>query len=369
MTSQPQPARDTQPVDAHPPQPQAPTTNGPTPVGQVPTLDAGEQWNSPYHYSNPRQTVSSWVISTSIHVLLFAALLFALYQVPKGFGEEKVITGSIVLVADSLDKNEKVYLDQDDVESPEKSADAAAASAAAVAAAVQSQQLTDDLPDLPGMISEENASTQATAQHQSNTGVGEMAVPTNQNGGGNVGQKEVRFGGVSGTGSRFVYVVDCSASMNGENAKLMKAAKAELEISLRSLTEQQQFQVLFYNDDWQAFQRDPGPMKMYEGTESNVDAALKFSERVRPTGGTQHTGPILQALALGADVIFLLTDADGGLREYELREIERANRTGAVISVIVYGQTQSPTAANATFQRLTRPRGTFAFKSVSSLGN
>ena len=62
-------------------------------------------------------------------------------------------------------------------------------------------------------------------------------------------------------------------------------------------------------------------------------------------------------------------DADGGLREYELREIERANRTGAVISVIVYGQTQSPTAANATFQRLTRPRGTFAFKSVSSLGN
>lgn len=321
-----------------------------------------------YPYTSQRKSLSSWLMSFGLHALLMLVIAIALYQIPKGFGDEEVVTGSIVLVADSNEKNEKVYLDQNEVESPEKAADAAAAAAAM--AVTKSQVSLDELPDLPGLDSSDNTTAQATVQHQGTTGVGQMAVPTNQVGGGNVGQKEVRFGGVKGTGSRFIYVVDRSASMNGENAKLMKAAKRELEISLNSLTEQQQFQILFYNQEWQAFQRDGGaPLRMYEGTPENIEAALRFVSTIEPSGGTEHLKPILQALGMGADVVFLLTDATDGLKDYEFNEIERANRAAAVISVIVYGPTQSPTAANATFQKLTRStRGTFSFKPVSSLG-
>lgn len=320
-----------------------------------------------YRFANRQRTWLSWFSSLLFHVFAVAIIAFLLYQIPKGMGQEQVATGGIVLVNADLDANEKPYLEQDDIENQQQAEEAAAAAAAAGAVAATEQPLAlDELPDLPGMNTSQDAVSQAIAAQQAMPGSGDLAVPTAETGGGKIGQSPVKFSGVSGSGSRFVYVVDRSASMNNEG--LMRSAKAELEASLKSLTEAQQFQVIFYNDESVMFNPTGGPPKLHYGLPANIQAALAFVKQTQPVGGTAHVDPIKQALDIGADVIFLLTDADDGLTSKDLLEIQRANRAAASINVIVFGPTAEPTAANLSFQKLTRDtRGQFSYKSLSQL--
>ncbi len=318
-----------------------------------------------YRFASRSKGWQSWLTSFLFHGLILAVIAILLYQIPKGAARDDIATGGIVLVNADLEANEKPYLEKDDVESPDATDAAAAAAAGAVAATEQTMSL-DDLPDLPGLDAADDAKAKATQAQQAVPGAGDLAVPTTQNGGGKIGQKPVGFSGVKGVGSRFVYVVDRSASMNEKG--LMKAAKAELKESLSSLTELQQFQVVFYNDHPLAFNPNGGPPKLFFGTEENIALALDFVERTTPDGATVHLEALEQALGLGADVVFLLTDADDGLTRDELAAIDRANRAAASINVIVFGPTAQPTAANLSFNRLTKEnRGQFVYKPLTAI--
>jgi Mg-chelatase subunit ChlD len=302
----------------------------------------------------------------AFHVLIFALISWLLYQVPKGIGQEQVQTGGIVLVNADLAANEKPYLEQADIESPETAENAAAAAMGGEVSQQTPALDLNDLPDLPGMESSEEARRRAVEAQQQGSGLSDLALPAELNGGGKIGQSPVRFGGLVGTGSRFVYVVDRSGSMNSNG--LMQAAKAELEASLNSLNEQQQFQVIFYNDTALVFNPTGAPPKMMSATKENIAMVLDFIRQTPASGGTVHMAALEPALHLGPDVIFLLTDADERMQPGEFAKVGQLNRSNASINVLVFGPTPDATADNMSFAKLAREtRGQFVFKSTSAL--
>ena len=71
------------------------------------------------------------------------------------------------------------------------------------------------------------------------------------------GKSRRRSLAIKGTGSRFVYVIDRSESMAGFEFRPMLAAREQLWKSLSSLNENNQFQILFYNDEVKIFNGEP----------------------------------------------------------------------------------------------------------------
>jgi hypothetical protein len=157
--------------------------------------------------------------------------------------------------------------------------------------------------------------------------------------------------GVSGSGSRFVYVFDRSDSMNGYGGKPLRAAKAELLRSLESLTERQRFQIVFYNDKPKPFRMEGMPMQMVAGEAPWVARAQRYVESIAAFGGTEHADAIKLALRMSPDVIFFLTDARiPRLSGAELRDIQnRADRNGTAIHAIEFGA--EPSAPADSFLR------------------
>ena len=104
--------------------------------------------------------------------------------------------------------------------------------------------------------------------------------------------------GVSGSGSRFVYVFDRSDSMNGFGGRPLRAAKRELIRSLQSLNDRQQFQLIFYNDKPTPFRMSGIPLQMMAGEEINKIAAARYIDSIVAYGGTEHESPLRMALRL-----------------------------------------------------------------------
>ncbi|MDP1561159.1 MAG: VWA domain-containing protein [Pirellulaceae bacterium] len=317
-------------------------------------------------YANRPQDTWGWASSVTFHVLMFLLISFLLYQVPKGIGEETVQTGGIVLVNADLAANEKPYLEQSDIQSPETAEHAAAAAMGGEVTEQTPALDVNDLPELPGMQSSEDARKRAQKAQQEGSGISDLALPNAQVGGGKIGQEAVRFGGMVGTGSRFVYVVDRSGSMN--NSGLMQAAKAELEASINSLTEHQQFQLIFYNDEALIFNPTGAAPKLMHATKDNIALVMEFIRQTPASGGTVHIKALEPALKLTPDVIFMLTDADDLLSEADNTKLARWNKSNASINVLVFGPTPEPTAVNLSFSKLAKEtRGQFVFKSTVAL--
>ena len=102
--------------------------------------------------------------------------------------------------------------------------------------------------------------------------------------------------GAKGTGSRFVYVFDRSASMEGYAGRPIRAAKQELMSSLKDFGDLHQFLIIFYNEQPTVFNPGyPNPPMLVFGTEANKRLAEDFIQQIQPAGGTRH----VDALRLG----------------------------------------------------------------------
>jgi hypothetical protein len=148
---------------------------------------------------------------------------------------------------------------------------------------------------------------------------------------------EVRTGlfGLEADGSRFVYLIDRSASMAAAEGGPLAAAKRELIRSLDDLGRVQQFQVIAYNQRLSHFRPTGGRRGLAFGDESNLRRAVRFIESIRADGATRHAPAIDAALALAPDTIFLLTDADAP-DDLEREEFERlAERLGGTRMLVV----------------------------------
>jgi len=180
------------------------------------------------------------------------------------------------------------------------------------------------------------------------------------------GQVTTELFGVKGTGNRFIYVFDKSDSMNGYEGRPLRAAKQALLASLESLGEVNQFQIIFYNTGRDTFKRG-NETTMFFGTPEVKQAAQRFVQGVAASGGTDHLQALRYALSLKPDVVFLLTDAEGGFTSDELSQIADWNRSGAVINAVEFGQ-GSQNDGDRSLEALVREhRGQYVYKNILTL--
>ena len=126
------------------------------------------------------------------------------------------------------------------------------------------------------------------------------------------------FFGIGGYGQSFVYVVDCSGSMN-ERGKF-KRAVYELLHSIEQLTASQHYYVIFYNNAAYPMEADePVP-----ATEDQFARTRRWIGYVQPDGGTHPLPALLLALSLEPDAIYFLSD--GRFDPMTVHELRSRNR-------------------------------------------
>jgi hypothetical protein len=132
------------------------------------------------------------------------------------------------------------------------------------------------------------------------------------------------------TARNVVYVIDRSLSMGLSGA--LPVAKRELLAGLDALPADSRFAVILYNRQSEPLSAG-GPAGLLDATETNRAAIGRLVEGARAEGGTDHLAALRRAVALGADVIFLVTDADEMTAE-QVRNVALLNRGRAVIHAI-----------------------------------
>ena len=175
--------------------------------------------------------------------------------------------------------------------------------------------------------------------------------------------------GVTGSGSSFVYVFDRSDSMNGFGGRPLRAAKRELLSSLQTLTDRQQFGIVFYNERPDTFAASAGRGGLQFAEDAMVDAAVGYVGSINAYGGTRHLDAVLAALRLAPDVVFFLTDADTPrLSRSDLRMIRsRAASSGTTIHAIEFGAADAPKADTFLRDLAAAGDGQYRFVDVRNL--
>ncbi|QDT01658.1 hypothetical protein K227x_00250 [Rubripirellula lacrimiformis] len=279
------------------------------------------------------------LMSLVFHIVLLTGIGLIWTRKPGGSGETEDRRVGIALVHRMPDRD--FYREAEppvsETETPSDQQSSVAAAAAAPPA-----DLSPPI-DLDGILK----SMQSTPMPHSATGLaGETQLDGDAFGdgrgrstAGDAGQATTMVFGVSGSGSRFVYVFDRSDSMNGFGGKPLRAAKNELIRSLQTLTDKQRFQLIFYNEKPTPFRIAGMPIQMMAGDGPNLTLAQQYIRSVTAFGGTEHETAIKMALRLSPDVIFFLTDARiPRLSESELRQIQsRAQQAGTTIHAIEFG--------------------------------
>lgn len=166
-------------------------------------------------------------------------------------------------------------------------------------------------------------------------------------------------GGMWGVGAdqhaeSIVYVMDRSGSMSEAIANL----KYELKKAIGELSEEQRFNVFWFNDEKrpQRWARTLMP-----ATIENKRAAFKAIDEVVPEGKTDPIPAVTGALRYrGLDVMFLLSDGDFGEQNLDVLEsIREANRgKGTIINTILFlGQGYYMGTGENVLQRIARENG------------
>jgi hypothetical protein len=112
----------------------------------------------------------------------------------------------------------------------------------------------------------------------------------------------------------------------------LSAAKRELLASMERLPDTCRFQVVFYNSAVERLSFG-GTRTLVPATGENKGRVPALIERFQAEGTTAHRNALVSALALNAEVIFLLTDG-GGLSEGEVGAITLRNAGRTTIHVI-----------------------------------
>ncbi len=170
------------------------------------------------------------------------------------------------------------------------------------------------------------------------TGTGSLSGSGSGRGRG-VNQTTTNFLGVEGTGSSFVYVLDRSDSMNAIQGAPMYLAKRELLKSIASLSEGNQFQIVFYNDTPNALDAARGGKnRMLFAEDSEKQRTEDFVRNIVASGGTEHVPALRIGLSYAPDVLFFMTDGERpGISESELADVrQRAAKSGTTIHTIQF---------------------------------
>ena len=296
----------------------------------------------------------AWLLSFLLHATLLVALGLLVRVSHRGALLEPARGGGIVLARD-VDGTAEYYRESADAASQ---ATASPNSADAIAAALPSEnavpmELVGALPDASVAPSGTDPGTFPSANELAD---GSRLPPRGRIDG---NQARTSVFGAEGIGSKFVYVFDRSASMDGYQGRPLRAAKGELAASLEDLDKIHQFQIIFYNDHPTVFNPiHPQSPRMLFGDDQTKRLAQNFVRGIIAAGGTQHVEALNLALSMSPDVVFFLTDAaEPQLSASQLERIRRKNnRVGATIHAIEFGAGPNQRGLNF-LQRLASQNG------------
>lgn len=315
--------------------------------GATPAPPPGSAGSNVPAGSPPQGSPVALIASVVMHVILLTTLGLIWHRTPSGTGAEPDREIGIAMVERLPDRNQ--YTDASEIE-PTEQADSESASSSSAAAPPTNLAPPIDLAGVLKEITESPVPTSGSGLAGDNPLGGDTFGSGPGDGASNEpAAEEATLFGVSGFGSRFVYVMDRSDSMNGFGGRPLRAAKKELSRSLGSLSKLQQFQIVFYNDQPKPFQASGGPAQLVTGETTLVHAAKRYVQSVRAFGGTEHITALKMALRMRPDVIFFLTDARiPRLSGSQLSDIRsRAVRGGTTIHAIEFGT--DPAAPSNSF--------------------
>lgn len=319
-----------------------------------------------------KRTVAPLLLSFGFHLVVLLLLGLWWGSQPKGTEKSQNDRPIGIAVVHQLPDRQRYTEVQSSIEESESSEDTTTSDASSSSLAPPSD-LAPPL-DLAGILN----SLQSDPSPVDGTGLaGESDLPGDafstgssaQNGEGE--EATTMVFGVSGSGTHFVYVFDRSDSMNGFSGRPLRAAKSELIRSLGSLTERQQFQIIFYNDQPRPFSLPGMPMSMVRAESGNLDLARNYIRSIAAYGGTEHESALKLALRMGPDVIFFLTDARvPRLSQAELRELQiRASSSGTTIHCIEFGSDGGTPVDNFLTQLAAMNQGQYRYIDVRKLDN
>ncbi len=300
----------------------------------------------------PHREMPALVASLIVHVVLLVTLGLWWSKPQQGTGDEPDRDIGIAVV--HRQKDQTRYVDAAEIANEVAEKTLSSGEPSQVAATVPPADLALPL-DLEGLL----GAMRSTPSPVASSGMaGDVAMSGAALGGDrgqdaktNPNETTTMVFGVSGSGSRFVYVFDRSDSMNGSGGRPLLAAKRELMRSLSTLSERQQFQIIFYNDKPTPIQISGMPLQLLRGEPEMIVRATHYVDSIAAFGGTEHDTALKLALRMSPDVIFFLTDARiPRLSGSELFEIkQRADRNGTTIHAIEFGT--EPDAPDVSFLR------------------
>lgn len=325
---------------------------------------------TPSHIApSTRPLTPAWAVSLVVHLLAIAALAYNVQSWPRGGLPNGGHSLSIYLNS-SGDSNGGGNGDNEAATAtplPEPTPPARLAELE-----LQPPTPLDALPnpytlrDQPVKLASTAPSTSTPARATaSGAGRGHGSGSGNGNGHGH-GDATVSVFGVEGHGTKFVYLFDRSASMEGP---LLAAAKRQLLQSLGALDNVHQFQIVFFNT--RSFPFDSGLSTGHRNafaTPRNKQLAANFVGGITADGGTDRMAALRDAIQMSPDVVFFLTDADDPMSTTELAEIARLNqRAHTAICVIEFGRGESPAPDNFLMQLAHNSGGEYGYINTATL--
>ena len=143
----------------------------------------------------------------------------------------------------------------------------------------------------------------------------------------NPNKSAAQFFGVEGSGSNFVYIIDCSGSM-AEYGR-WKSAVRELKSSIKALKSKQRFLILLYNTGFVAMNNKA---ELVASTQAEQKRAMRWLSRKSPNDWTFCAQALAKALTLKPDAIFLLSDGEFDDRRDVFLVLDRLNNKRRLIS-------------------------------------
>lgn len=306
--------------------------------------------------------IPAWLMSVGLHTCLLIACALLIHSPTKGTTAAPNRTAGIAIVQRS--QAETTYFTEEDL---------ASMSSTAAASPTDSSSQPSPLAEFPVDLAIQLPSAEELS---SSTGLGQVlpgaiGFTTGSQGARGLpgGQARTQVFGAEGTGNKFVYVFDRSASMEGFQGRPMAAAKSQLIASLGDLENVHQFQIVFYNEEPAVFHPDRSrPPSILFASAENKSLASSFVTRMTAIGGTRHVDALKLALGMSPDVIFFLTDAaEPQLTPAELSDIRRRNRSEATINSIEFGSGPRPRGENFLMRLARQNHGKHVYVDVSTL--
>ncbi len=244
--------------------------------------------------SNKYCYLVSWSLSLLLHFLILLTLLAFAWHNSKNHitpGDEGTNVGIITEESDFLTTgNSYINTWQDKTTKPETSS---------LLPETKITKTTDIQLESFETNTQSNISidiTNPTQQGDSSGSFGDLFAEGSSSG------NTASFFGLKAKGDEFIFIVDISGSMSGNNKII--SAKKELFRSIAQLNSNMRFMIIFYNDQ---FVTMPGG-KLVKATKANKNKYSRWANKVGTSGGTNPLEAIQLAISLKPDAIWLLSD-------------------------------------------------------------